>query len=421
MAEVNKISSFKSFSEIKSQENEAKLREENNLKKKATLTKIEEILDEMGLSSLSELDEDTATKFFSRVLEDEAEEIEDEINDLGKPKKLATKIDEGNAFGDAVRKAKEAGEEEFEFDGKTYKVEEHLDEAIQVEGKRDAKKVVTAYNKIFNKLLVDFGAMSTESILGCIKYLLVEALHDANFHKEAEATGSMIKGSIKPLEIKMPGLGGHFVKIGPKTIKEILDKYYSDIANAASWSGIGIVEGTALYLEQIKQEAMGQAALNKFNSMFEGSEVRIDVESRINEAKGFKNTKDFEAFLKEIDSMPEAQIKKIMGKDYIDTPGFYEDEKDDYEDVIDFMMSNMGREDFNELKDWWESNVQESVVNEAEIKTDEEFKEYAFTVLKKAFGDDFDEAKGEEVVDGILKNSDGDYGAAVGMLTSSLG
>jgi hypothetical protein len=32
---------------------------------------------------------------------------------------------EGNAFGDAVRKAKEAGEEEFEFDGKTYKVEEN--------------------------------------------------------------------------------------------------------------------------------------------------------------------------------------------------------------------------------------------------------------------------------------------------------
>jgi hypothetical protein len=33
-------------------------------------------------------------------------------------------IEEGNAFGDAVRKAKEAGDKEFEFDGKTYKVEE---------------------------------------------------------------------------------------------------------------------------------------------------------------------------------------------------------------------------------------------------------------------------------------------------------
>ena len=90
----------------------------------------------------------------------------------------------------------------------------------------------------------------------------------------------------------------------------------------------------------------------------------IVKESVVFEAKGFKNTKDFEDFLEEIDSMGEAQIRKIMGKDYIDTPGFYQDEKDDYEDVIDFMMSNMGREDFNKLKDWWENNVAESVVTE---------------------------------------------------------
>jgi uncharacterized protein (UPF0305 family) len=37
---------------------------------------------------------------------------------------VETEIEEGNAFGDAVRKAKEAGEKEFEFEGETYKVEE---------------------------------------------------------------------------------------------------------------------------------------------------------------------------------------------------------------------------------------------------------------------------------------------------------
>lgn len=63
----------------------------------------------------------------------------------------------------------------------------------------------------------------------------------------------------------------------------------------------------------------------------------------------------------------------------------------------------------------------ESVVTEAEIKSDDEFKEYATTVLQKAFGEDYDEAKAGEVIDGILSKSDGDYGAAVGMLTSSLG
>lgn len=63
----------------------------------------------------------------------------------------------------------------------------------------------------------------------------------------------------------------------------------------------------------------------------------------------------------------------------------------------------------------------ESVVTEAEIKSDDEFKEYAFTVLQKAFGEDFDEAKAQEVVDGILGKADGDYGKAAGILQASLG
>ena len=63
----------------------------------------------------------------------------------------------------------------------------------------------------------------------------------------------------------------------------------------------------------------------------------------------------------------------------------------------------------------------ESVVTEAEVNSDEEFEEYAVTVLQKAFGEDFDEAKSKKVIDGILSKADGDYGTAVGMLTSSLG
>lgn len=60
-------------------------------------------------------------------------------------------------------------------------------------------------------------------------------------------------------------------------------------------------------------------------------------------------------------------------------------------------------------------------VNEAEVTSDEEFTEYAKSVLQKAFGDDFDEAKAKETIDGILSKAEGDYGAAVGMLQSALG
>ena len=196
MAQVNKISSFKSFTEIKNQEATMKLREENNAKRQETVGKIGAILDEMGLTSLSELDEDRKqaliSKMFGNVSEDEAEDIEDEINKLGEPKKLEdekleegnafifaaskarqegkdefefngkkykvtlkkdTGLKEGNAFGDAVKKAKEAGETEFEFDGKTYKVEE----AVVNEGKHGmAKKLL--------KGIVDGNSSEAEGI-----------------------------------------------------------------------------------------------------------------------------------------------------------------------------------------------------------------------------------------------------------------
>jgi hypothetical protein len=84
-------------------------------------------------------------------------------------------------------------------------------------------------------------------------------------------------------------------------------------------------------------------------------------------------------------------------------------------DILAYLQSPEYDMDSEDIKDLF------SELLEAEIKSDDEFKEYAMTVLKKAFGADFDEAKAGEVVDGILTKCDGDYGACVGMLTSSLG
>jgi hypothetical protein len=136
------------------------------------------------------------------------------------------------------------------------------------------------------------------------------------------------------------------------------------------------------------------------------ADVFINMEkyesNTVTEAKGFKNTTDFEKFLIEIDGMGESQIKKIMGKEYIDTPGFYQDEKGNYDDVEDFMRSNMGTSEFEKLESWWESNVAESVVTEA--------KKYKFKELSAAwevvYGEDMeDEYEGfyQEVI-GKYKN-----------------
>lgn len=103
---------------------------------------------------------------------------------------------------------------------------------------------------------------------------------------------------------------------------------------------------------------------------------KIVKESVISEAAKFKNTENFEDFLEEIDGMPESAIKKIMGKDYIDTPGGYADEAEDYDnDIIEYMISNMGRKEFEKLQDWWESNVAESVVNERNITIKRQYTE----------------------------------------------
>lgn len=661
MGQVNKISSFKSFTEVKNQEATMKLREENNAKRQKTVNKIGEILDEMGLTSLSELDEvkkqALINKMFGNVSEDEAEDIEDKLNKLGEPKKL----EEGNAFGDAVRKAKEAGEDEFEFDGKTYKVKESL-------VTEDSKiNYVTITNDLFdadsnwwvkNKLKVSNEI--SKALSGCkIKHVIIDIdkVHESLINEGKHGMAKkLLKGIIDGDSTEAEGiklskdLADHYLNwintspygkknenlplymlinasfnwgiergLDPKLKKELADLKVSQAKNESvinearsiskiqyDWSKLTTQMQATAQNWKAAEGAAKESLLGKLKEMTaqkKALEAELDAaiadkdkdlelvvtEAYLNEAQYFKSTKNFIDFLEEIDGMPEHRIKRIMGKDYIDTPGGFRDEADDYDnDIEEYTRSNMGNKDFEALRTWWENNVQESqvneadmtkfydgfivfdqknqktykfkyvkgtsnvkvendaidklmkathqsranfgvrgfikkgqwnsdetevfesvvnegsakqfdvdfnnmvrniksgygwidpeyvadtwenssdsidfelvkgeiykrliaakllafaddedeeaagqfvkslkelgikesVVNEAEIKSDAEFKEYAMAVLKKAFGDEFDEAKATEVVDGILKKCDGDYGACVGMLTSSLG
>ena len=60
-------------------------------------------------------------------------------------------------------------------------------------------------------------------------------------------------------------------------------------------------------------------------------------------------------------------------------------------------------------------------VNEAEIKSADQFKEYAMKMLKDALGDDFDENKETETADGLIDKYGEDYGAIVGALQYTMG
>ena len=92
--------------------------------------------DDADLAEYIEESEETATVRVKSLNEEEVEESDEEV-------------EEGNAFGDAVRKAKEAGEDEFEFDGETFKVEEAeaIEEAVNASGYIKAGKL--GYNDQF--------------------------------------------------------------------------------------------------------------------------------------------------------------------------------------------------------------------------------------------------------------------------------
>lgn len=63
----------------------------------------------------------------------------------------------------------------------------------------------------------------------------------------------------------------------------------------------------------------------------------------------------------------------------------------------------------------------EKVFEAGDIKNEKDFKAYAEEVLKSAHGDKYDEKIAKKVIDDLVKKSDGDWGEAVGRLTSGLG
>jgi len=164
---------------------------------------------------------------------------------------------------------------------------------------------------------------------------------------------------------------------------------------------------------------------NSFFSRLRGSEVNEDVNYMIDrleetydsEAEEVEEETDAEVSEAEVKSDEEfseyamAVLKKAFGSEFDEAKA---------QETVDGILSKADG-DYGAAIGMLTSGLSESVVNEADIKSDEDFKEYAFSVLKKAFGDEFDEAKAQEVVDGILSKAGGDYGEAAGMLQSSLG
>jgi hypothetical protein len=267
--------------------------------------------------------------------------LKGELSKLKETVKESNEIEEGNAFGDAVRKAKEAGEKEFEFDGKKYKVEESKHNP-------SVKVVVESVNeaKQFDK---DYADMET-SIKRGIGWIDPDYVGDTWENSSDSIDFELVKVELykRLLKAGLLWYGDDEKETQVKSLKELGIKESL------------VTESHFKLGDKVKCKDSGKT----------GEVVKLDKEDGANDEKYYT-------------------VKVDGGGEMKYAP-----------DELELM---------------------ESKVNEAEIKSDDEFKDYAMTVLKKAFGADFDEAKAGEVVDGILKKCDGDYGACVGMLTSSLG
>ena len=383
---------------------------------------------------------------------------------------------------------------------------------------RDAKKVKKALEQFF----MDHNALMDKAIfLGVCKYLLAESLTDANFHSYREPVSKVIKGKLSTVIVEVDGLGDMKIPVGKKSIVNLLDEVGPFMANAAGWSGIGIVEGMALFLDSFGDSDTAQKIVDAFNLIWANESVMNEgnaflaarakaieedaeefefngknfpvIKEEVEEAHHDEETNEDEIEIKvdgdyeievekeeeseeeseeeasaeeeteeveEAEEVTEAKFVKDFDKGVLDAEykadittyypsakffvgkmthffgelepnlffkayyaKYYKEDtgksiKGDFK--ITSIYSEKGR---NYVNLYVESadTVEAPKVNEAEVKSDEEFKEYAFTVLGKAFGDKFDEEKAQEVVDGLLSKHGDDYGAAVGALTASLG
>lgn len=122
----------------------------------------EEVEDMDGPESEGEQTTKVGDKEIPGEPEDKSDEIEDQMEDPEPNDMEEEEVEEGNAFGDAVRKAKEAGEEEFEFDGKTYKVTESEEEEVE-EDDMEADKEEVAKAMVADMMKEMFEACKEEA------------------------------------------------------------------------------------------------------------------------------------------------------------------------------------------------------------------------------------------------------------------
>ena len=307
---MNKIESFKSFSQLQSQLREEAAQKELAAKREASVEEYNELLSKYNVAKITELSEEDRATFMQelgegnaftgalkkakedgedefkvgdetyKVEEDESEDDESEDEDDESEEDESEEdeedededdeseddeseededeedLEEGRAFVSAAKKAKEEGKEEFEYNGKTFPV--LIKEGVEITeileaNKRQVAAVANSYNTYSGKFPV-FNQMNDVTFLWTIREILKSALIDANFHTEAAMIGKYITpAKYENIEINPAELGGKiFIKVPKKVITDMVDLISSNVTGAAKYDGYAIIEGTAEYLSGIR-------------------------------------------------------------------------------------------------------------------------------------------------------------------------
>lgn len=488
---MERITTFKTFSQLKQQETISKLREENNTKRSAILDKIAGILDEMGIVELENLDEEQKTDLINKIFlakemaeeteeevaEEETEEVAEEETEEEVAEEETEEVTESVETEEITEEESEESEEDDDDDDDDDEEDDDDDDDDEEDdddddeeeaevvsegtrsqfGKIDKKGNITSvymhYDGYPDHMLPTIkknykDGKNVDKVVAKGGGSGLDAFNKINFYED----GASMRGSVNKLDKYIKDAdyngGAEYVYL----FDERDGKWY--MADIYSYDGLKpAFESTEVNEEAISENAYRKAGKLGYNDQFLGkkslsatlaAELGFDPKKPWTEGIGFDHVSMYANGKKEGTIKANAltgkytyddllkMAKKFLGiKESVEVEEGNEfgaarakaiaDGKDEFEvDGKKFKVTDVDKED-KENAEEFAGESKETEVTEAEVKSAEEFKEYAFAVLKQAFGDEFDETKAQEVVDGLVDKHGEDYGAMVGALQSSLG
>lgn len=368
-------------------------------KEKALLSKLEALLKEFNPKQ--------------DVSEDDAEDIEDEINDLGEPKSLEDKDGE---------------KEEDKEVGTTSEVAEEDEEGSEIEKEiEDDEKEEDTSKEIEDEIVADGEPKKEdekdgEELVTKDQEVTAEVPAEDDDKESGEEIEVEEETEEKPVAKRRIMTFEDFVKEGEETINKNVS--YQDDEEEDEDNALPVadsVETEETKEEEIEETVSRTASSIKSFSQFVSESYLSEEADNGPELK--EETPDANGIAITIAKGDGSETAAGISAEKMKMGEPEEKKEEEGEELVtkDQKITKEPETSKDEPTVQGTVVVKEGKISEKEIKSDAEFEEYATEILKSAHGADFDEAKAKEVIDGLKSKYKGDFGAMVGALQSSMG